>query len=172
MSSTPCCGPCRPALLPNRSLCQITRCAQNRLPPEQPAPAPDSEPTAITLRSPYRIANVHRTRPNAHPGRTTSLTPNPFAPPYPEKSVTFPRHPFPALPHLTPRTPYQSSRLRHFSPPIRPNPAISPPLLKDKHTRAILAYARNRPRGPETLPPNWVRPQASVGASLVGALWQ
>ncbi len=92
-------------------------------------------------------------RPNAHPGRTTSPTPDPFAPPYPEKSVTFPRHPFPALPHPTPRTPYQSSRLRHFSPPIRPSSAISPTLLKHPHIRATLAQARDRPRGPETLPP-------------------
>ena len=92
-------------------------------------------------------------RPNAHPGRTTSPTPDPFAPPYPEKSVTFPRHPFPALPHPTPRTPYQSSRLRHFSPPIRPSSAISPTLLKHPYIRATLAQARDRPRGPETLPP-------------------
>ena len=92
-------------------------------------------------------------RPNAHPGRTTSPTPDPFAPPYPEKSVTFPRHPFPALPHPTPRTPYQSSRLRHFSPPIRPSSAISPTLLKHPHIRATLTQARDRPRGPETLPP-------------------
>ena len=62
-------------------------------------------------------------RPNAHSGCTPSPTSDPFAPQYPEKSVTLPRHPFPALPHPTPRTPHQSSRLRHFSPPIRPSSA-------------------------------------------------
>ena len=87
------------------------------------------------------------------PGRPPSPSPDPFAPPYPEKSVTFPRHPFPALPHPTPRTPYQSSRLRHFSPTIRPSSAISPTLLKHPYIRATLAQARDRPRGPETLPP-------------------
>ena len=100
-------------------------------------------------------------RPNAHP-RPPSPTPDPFSSPYPEKSVTLPRHPFSALPHPTPRTPHQSPRLRHFSPPIRPDPAISPPLLKHPHIRANLAHVRDRPRGPETLPPHEVRPQASL----------
>ena len=49
--------------------------------------------------------------------------------------------------------PTSSSRLHHFFPPIRPDPAISPPLLKYTHIRATLAHARDRPRGPETLPP-------------------
>ncbi len=142
------------------SLFHITRCAQNRLPCEQPAPAPNSEPTAIALRSPHCLANSPG-RPNAHPGRTTSPTPDPFALPYPEKNVTLPRHPFPPLPHPTPHTPHQSPRLRHFSPPIRPNPAISPTLLKHPHIRATLAHARDRPRGPETPTPTRVRPQAS-----------
>ena len=58
--------------------------------------------------------------PNAHPGRTTSLTPNPFAPPYPEKTVTLPRHPFPALPHPTPRT-------SHLFPTAAPFLPTNPP---------------------------------------------
>ena len=74
------------------------------------------------------------------PGRPPSPSPDPFASPYPEKSVTLPRHPFSALPHPTPRTPHQSPRLRHFSPPIRPDPAISPTLLKDTYIRANLAH--------------------------------
>ena len=136
------------------SLFQITRCAENRLPRKQPAPMPNSEPTAIALRSPYRSANVPRTPPIA-------LT-RPIRFPIPRKSVTLPRHPFSALPHPTPRTPHQSPGLRHFSPPIRPDPAISPSLLKHPHIRANLAHVRDRPRGPETLPPHEVRPQASL----------
>ena len=134
------------------SLFQITRCAQNRLPRQQPAPAPDSEPTAIALRSPYCFANVP-VRPNAHPGRTPSSKPDPLAPPYHEKTVTLPRHPFPPVPHPTPPTSCPSPCLRHFSPPIRPNPAISPTPLKHTYIRATLAHARDRPRGPESLPP-------------------
>ena len=55
----------------------------------------------------------------------------------------------PIQPHARPTS---SPRLRHFSPPIRPNPAISPPLLKHTHIRATLANARDRPCGPQTLP--------------------
>ncbi len=54
---------------------------------------------------------------------------NPFAPAYPEKSVTFPRHPFPSVRHPFSSAPHQSSFLRHFSPLIRPYPASSPTLL-------------------------------------------
>ena len=145
------------------SLFQITRCAQNRLSRERHvgegcrrrsygSPAPNSEPTAIALRSPYCFANVP-VRPNAHPGRTPSSKPDPLAPPYHEKTVTLPRHPFPPVPHPTPPTSCPSPRLRHFSPPIRPNPAISPTPLKHTYIRATLAQARDRPRRPETLPP-------------------
>ena len=155
----------------SRSLFQITRCAQNRLPREQPAPAPDSEPTAIALRSPYCSANVPRT-PQRTPRPHNLGQTRPIRSPVPEKTSpcrATRSQPCLIQPHTRPTS---SPRLRHFSPPIRPDPAISPPLLKYTHIRAILAHARNRPCGPETLPPNGVRPQASVGASLVGALWQ
>ena len=51
--------------------------------------------------------------------------------------------------------------LRHFSPPIRPNPAISPTPLKHTYIRATLAQARDRPRRPETLPPERGKAQAT-----------
>ena len=104
-------------------------------------------------------------RPNVYSVRTPSPKPDPFAPPYPKKaSLSRPTRsrPCPIQPHPCPTS---SPRLRYFSPPIRPNPAISPPLLNHTHIRATLAHARDRPRGPETLTPNGVRPQASVGAS-------
>ena len=140
------------------SLIQITRCAQNRLPRQQPAPAPNSETTAIALRSPYCLANFHG-RPNAHPGRTPSPTPDPLAPSSRKK-----RHPrAPSVPRPCPiqshARPTSSPRLYHFSPPIRPNPAISPALLKGTHIRATLAHARDRPRGPESLHPSGVSPR-------------
>ena len=111
-------------------------------------------------------------RPNAHPGRTPSSKPDPLAPPYHEKTVTLPRHPFPPVPHPTPPTSCPSPRLRHFSPPIRPNPAISPTPLKHTYIRATLAQARDRPRRPETLPPERGKAPGNRRASLVGALWQ
>ena len=58
---------------------------------------------------------------------------------------------------------------------------VSPTLLKHKHIRAILTHGRggfqtrprDRPRGPgKPYPQSGVRPQASEGASIVGALWQ
>ena len=103
-------------------------------------------------------------RPNAPPCRTPSPTPDPFATPYPEYAVTFPLHPFPSLSYPTPRTSPSSSRLRHLFPPIRPDPTISTALLKHTHIRGTLAYARDRPRSPENLHPNGIRPQAPVGA--------
>ncbi len=86
--------------------------------------------------------------PRPHPAHPLSV---------PRKSVTFLRHPSPAMPHPPPRAPTSSPRLRNFSPRIRPNPAFSPTLLKHTHIRATLAHARDRPRGPETLPPSRVR---------------
>ena len=142
-----------------RSLFQITRCAQNRLPRKQPAPAPDSEPTAIALRSPYRLANVART-PQRTPRPHTRAQTRPTRSPVPEKtSLSRATRSQRCLvqPHTRPTS---SPRLRHFYPPIRPNPAISPPLLKYTHIRATLAYARERTRGPETQPANGVRPRA------------
>ena len=108
-------------------------------------------------------------RPNAHPGGTTSPIPNPFAPPYPEKTVTFLRHSFPGaapsnpthvppLPHVCAISPHQSA----------PIPRFSPPLLKYTHIRATLAHARDRPRGPEILPPSEVGPQASCRSVETG----
>ena len=112
-------------------------------------------------------------RPNAHPGRTTSPRPDPFAPSNPKKvSPCRATRSQPCLiqPHTRPTS---SPRLRHFFPLIRPNPAFSPALLKHTHIRATLAHARDRLRGPETQPPKrGLRPQAPVGASLVGALWR
>ena len=90
-------------------------------------------------------------RPNAHPGRNPSPKPDQFAHLYP-KITSLSRatrsRPCPIQPHTRPTS---SPRLRNFFPPIRPNPAISPSLLKHTHSRATLAYAR---------------------VSLVGALWQ
>ena len=115
-------------------------------------------------------------RSKAHPARTPLPTPDPIRARYPEKNVTFPRHPFPALPHPTPHTSCPSPRLRRFSPPIRPDPANSPSPLKYTHIRATFVHGRggfqtrpkDRLRGPETLPPRQVRSQASVGASKTG----
>ena len=105
-------------------------------------------------------------RPNAHPGRTPSPTPHPFVPPHPEKTVTLLPHPFPGLPHPTPThdlpRPHACAISSHQSALI---PQFRHSLWKYTYKRAILAYARNRPRGPGSLPPNGVRPQASVGAS-------
>ena len=113
------------------------------------------------------LANVPRTP-----------THTPAAPPRPDPTRSLPRTrkkchpaapPVPSPASIQPHTrPTSSPRLRHFFPPIRPNPAISPPLLKDTHIRATLAHARDRPRGPETLTPNGMRPQASVRASKTG----
>ena len=121
-------------------------------------PSPLSKTVYNSLCFCHSAKPVSPVRPNAHPGRTTSPTHDPIAPPYPEKSVTLPRHPFSALPHPTPRTTHRSPRLRHFSPPIRPNPAISPALWKYTDIRAIIAHARNRPRGPKILPSIGVSP--------------
>ena len=105
-------------------------------------------------------------RPNTPPGRTPLPTPDPIRSPIPENNVTLPRHPFPAPSHPSPHTPHQPPFLPHFFPPIRPDPEFSPALLKYTHIRATFAGARDRPRGPATLPPgirrgveNW--PQAT-----------
>ena len=66
--------------------------------------------------------------------------------------------------------PTHANQLRSFFPLFRPHPAISPTLLKQAHIRANLANARNRSCGPKPLPQAGYRPQASVGASLLGAL--
>ena len=104
-------------------------------------------------------------RPNAHVGRTPLPTPDPIRARYPEKSVTFPRHPFPAMPHPTPHTSHLFITPAPFlptnPPQARNNPEISPTLLKHTHMRATLAHARDRPRGTETLPPAGLCPRHS-----------
>ena len=139
-----------------RSLFQITRCAQNRLPREQPAPAPDSERTAIALRSPYCLANVPRTPQRSSRPHTSAHT-RPIRAPAPRKKrhsraspvpSPAPSNPadVPSLPHVCAISPHQSA----------PNPAISPPLLKYTYIRATFTHGRggfqtrprDRPRGP------------------------
>ena len=114
-------------------LFQIAKCAQNHLLREQPAPARKSGPTAIAL---LLLSLCTPADAPAHtPGRTISSTPGPFAPRCPKKvppsRVTRSR-PCPIQPHAGP---VSSQCLRHFSPRIRPNPAISPPSI------AICAHA-------------------------------
>ena len=94
--------------------------------------------------------------------------PTPFAP-NTRKSVTLPRHPLPAPPHPSPRTSYPSPRLRHFFPPVRPNPAISPPSIAI-YVHPCYHLSREGPT-PQLGNPSLKRVglQASVGASLVGA---
>ena len=134
-----------------RSLFQITRCAQNRLPREQPAPAPDSEPTAIALRSPYCLANVPRTpqrTPRPHPLAQT----RPTRAPTPRKKRHSPASPVPsAAPSNPAHVPPLHPRLRHFSPPIRPQSRnfASPLVSMTAHT----CYPRPR-EGPTPRPGN------------------
>ena len=105
----------------DRSLCQITGCAQNRHSPDQPAPAP---------------------RKKRHP---------------PAPSV-----PWPCLiqPHARPTT---STHLRKFFPRIRPHSAISPPVLKHPHVRAIRAHGR---AGLQTRPRESAIPSPKTGRGL------
>ena len=105
-------------------------------------------PTFATLRTqrPPR-------RPNAHPGCTPSSIPDPFAPACPKEaslSRSTRSRPCPIQTHTAPTS---SKRLRQFFPPLRPNSATSLTLLKHTHIRAIIAHVRNRPRGPDSLPP-------------------
>ena len=125
----------------------------------KPSPSPTACPRARLCAYGHRLAfaillsQCLPVRPNAHPGRTTSPRPDPFAPSNPKKvSLCRATRSQPCLiqPHTRPTS---SPRLRHFFPPIRPNPAFSPALLKHTHKRATLAHARDRPRGPETQPP-------------------
>ena len=107
----------------------------NSLPPR---PTLDPRPSRCVR---YTTWPMSHGRPDAHPGRTPSPTPDQFAPPHPKKtslSRATRSRPCPIQPHTRP-TP--STRLRHFSPPIRPNsgPRFSPPLLKYTHNCTILA---------------------------------
>ena len=120
-------------------------------------PRAHSQPTAITLRSPYCLANVPRT-----PQRTPR--PHTFSPMYPKKGVTLPLHPFPALSFPTPRT----SHLFPTPTPFLPtNPPKSRILASPIETHAHPCYPRPS-EGPTPQPGNPIRnrgrPQASVGA--------
>ncbi len=82
-----------------------------------------------------------------HPaGGAPSPKPDPFAPQHPEKTVTFLRRPCSSPATQTSyRRPTTGPRLRSLSPPIRPNPTISPPPL------AIYAHTcYHRPREGQT----------------------
>ena len=150
------------------SLFHITRCAQNRLPCEQPAPAPNSEPAAIALCSPYCLANVPRTpqrTPRPHPRAHTRSIRSPVprkkrhspAPPVPTPAPSNPSH-APPIPTTAPFLPTNPPQSRNFANPLE--------------TPAHPCYPRPR-EGPTPRPgihtPKRVRPRASVGASLVGA---
>ena len=138
-----------------RKLFQITRRARNRLSREQPAPAPNSGPTAIALRSSCCSANVSLLTPQRTPRPHTLAHTRPHSPPSTPKNRHSPAPPIPSpvwhAPHARPTT---SPRPRHFFPPIRPQSRDFATPLTPPHIRAILANARDRPRGHESLPPN------------------
>ena len=126
---------------------------------------PPPRPTLYLRPSP----RVHHTawpmsfgRPNAHPG--------PIRARYPEKSVTFPRHPcYSAAPTQAHTCPSTSPRLRHFSPPIRPNPAT-----RTCNIRTFVLSSLTRGTDPAARNPYPHRRGIPCGcpASPVGALWQ
>ena len=101
-------------------------------------------------------------RPSARPGRTLShpCTRKKASPCRSTRS-----RPCPIQPHarLT-----SSPPLRHFSPPLRPDPTIRATPLE---THAHPCYPRSR-EGPTPQPgnlhPNGIKPRASVGASVTG----
>ena len=113
----------------------------------QDAPKPSmnrSASTAAVLRSPFCPANVPW-----QPQRTVRpLTRSPFRSPHP-KIPSFCRaarsQPWPTYPHPRPTS---SPRLRHFSPPIRPKPVTSTPLLKCTHIRTIISHGSGRVSNP------------------------
>ncbi len=115
-------------------------------------PTPNFEPAAIALTLLSKCPPADS--PTHAPAPPPSPKPDPFAPQHPGKTVTLLRHPCsgPAT-QTSYRRPTTGPRLRHFSPRIRPDPAISPGLLNHTDIRATLAQARDRPRGPESLPP-------------------
>ena len=143
---------------------QITRCAQNRLPHQQPAPAPNSAPTAIALRSPYCLPNVPRT-PQRTPRPHNLAHPRPIRSPVPEKtSLLRATRSQPCL--IQPHTRLTSSPLlRHFSPPI---PRFRQP-SGNIRTYVLPSPSRGTdPAARKPYPQSGVRPQASVGASNTG----
>ena len=144
------------------SLFHITRCAQNRLPREQPAPAPNSEPAAITLCSPYCLANVPRT-----PQRT--LRPHPRAhtrsirSPVPEKTSLSCATRSPALTHPTPHTTHVVPTSAPFLPT---NPPQSRNFANPLETPAHPCYPRPR-EGPTPRPGN-PYPHTGKAPGIVG----
>ena len=99
------------------SLFHITRCAQNRLPREQPTPAPNSEPAAIALCSPYCLANVPRT-PQRTPRPHTRAHTRSIRSPVPEKtslSCATRSHPCPIQPLTRPTNPHDCAISPHQS---------------------------------------------------------
>ena len=110
---------------------------------EQPAPAPNSGPTAIALRSPYRSANVPRTaqrtprwRPLAHIRSIRSPVPRKKrhspAPPVPGPAPSNPTHapPIPVSAQFLPTKPPQSrnfaTALEPYAHPCYPRPREGP----------------------------------------------
>ncbi len=137
----------------SQSLLQITRRPQNNLPREKPAPTLNSEPTAIALtllsQCPPADSPTHAPAAPPHPNPTLSL---PGAPKKQSLSCAAralalpPTRPTGAQPlaHVCAVSPHRS----------RPIPQSRHPLLQYAYIRATLAQARDRPRGPESLPPN------------------
>ena len=90
-------------------------------------------------------------RPNAHPGRTTSLTPNPFAPRTPKKVSPSRATRSPAQPHAIPRT----SHLFPTAVPFLPtNPPQSRNFATPLERHAHPCYPRPR-EGPTPRPGNY-----------------
>ena len=138
----------RPKPSPSRTVCPRTRlwtCGHRSafamlLSQCLPADAPTHTPAALPR--PHPALSPPSTRKNRHSPAPPVLWPCPHT------------HPL-ALLHVPTSAPFL---------PANP-PQSRHPHLQHTHRRATIAYARDRPRGPESLPP-------SVGAPLVGALWQ
>ena len=122
------------------SLFQITWRPQNRLPREQPAPAPDSEPTAIALRSPYCFANVPRT-PQRTPRPHTLAHTRPTRSQHPKKTSPSRATRSPALTHPTPYTTHLVPKSAPFLPT---NPPQSRNLATPLERYAQTCYPRPR----------------------------
>ena len=154
------------------SLFHITRCAQNRLPREQPAPAPNSEPAAIALCSPYCLANVPRTpqrTPRPHPRAHTRSIRSPV----PEKtslSCATRSHPCPIQPLTRPTNPHDCAisphQSRNFANPLEtpahpcyprpregPTPRPGNPYPHTGKAPGIVGTSKTGHRPPATDPP-------------------
>ena len=92
--------------------------------------------------------------PQPTPRRPPLAHTRPIRSPIPRKNRHSPAPPVPGPAHTHAlHAPCRVPTTAQFPPPIRSNPATSTPVLKRPHIRAILAHVRDRPRGPETLPP-------------------